>query len=271
MTDFTSSPVTAHDDLIDTQGGRLFVRRWQPANVVNADASPIVLLHDSLGCVALWRSFPAALCAATRRRVIAYDRLGFGRSDANHDTLPLTFIDDEPTQGFAALRNALGINRFIALGHSVGGCMAVHCAGTYAEACDGLITLSAQAFNEPRTRSGIVEAKALFQAPEHGAKLEKYHGDKACWVLTAWTETWLNPAFKHWSLTSALEQVTCPSLVIHGEKDEYGSLRQPERIVRYMNGPAHCEILPNIHHVPHRESEARVVELVSVFIARHER
>jgi len=59
--------------------------------------------------------------------------------------------------------------------------------------------------------------------------------------------------------------------VIHGEKDEYGSLRQPERIVRYMNGPAHCEILPNIHHVPHRESEARVVELVSVFIARHER
>lgn len=266
MTYLSSASVVHHDSMIDAPGGRLFVRAWQPASAQSLEQSPIVLLHDSLGCVELWRSFPAALCAATHRTVVAYDRLGFGRSDARHDTLPLSFIDDEPAQGFSVLRDALGIKRFIALGHSVGGCMAVHCAGVYADECGGLITISAQAFNEARTRNGIVGAKEVFQAPEQLAKLERYHGDKAQWVLKAWTETWLNPAFENWTLTPALAQVTCPSLVIHGEKDEYGSHRQPERIVRYINGSAHGEMLANIHHVPHRECEADVVSLVSRFV-----
>ncbi|HSP30488.1 MAG TPA: alpha/beta hydrolase [Halomonas sp.] len=261
----TLSP-TYQDRWVTSPGGRMFTRTWEPPQA--RSNTPIILLHDSLGCVELWRSFPAALCTATQRPVIAYDRLGFGRSDARNDILPLSFIDDEPSQGFAVLRKALDIERFIAMGHSVGGCMAVQCAGTYADSCDGLITLSAQAFNEARTRSGIVDAKAVFEAPEQLAKLEKYHGDKSRWVLNAWTETWLDPAFESWSLIPALEQVTCPSLVIHGEKDEYGSHRQPERIMRYLQGPAHCEILPHIHHVPHRECEADVVGLISQFVER---
>lgn len=252
------------DRWITTPGGHMFTRTWEPSLV--ASDIPIILLHDSLGCVELWRSFPEALCTATQRRVIAYDRLGFGRSDTRNDTLSLTFIDDEPSQDFAALHQTFGPERFIVMGHSVGGCMAVQCAGAYAEYCDGLITLSAQAFNEARTRSGIKEAKAAFQSPEQLAKLEKYHGDKARWVLNAWIETWLDPGFENWSLIPALERVTCPSLVIHGEKDEYGSHRQPEQIVRYLQGPAHCEILTNIHHVPHRECEADVVGLVSQFV-----
>jgi pimeloyl-ACP methyl ester carboxylesterase len=179
MTRFLSSSVKHHDCMIEAPGGHLFVRTWLHTDAANIKQIPIVLLHDSLGCVELWRSFPAALCAATQRRVIAYDRLGFGRSDARHDTLPFSFIDDEPSQGFTALRKALGVERFIVMGHSVGGCMAVQCAGAYAQYCDGLVTISAQAFNEARTRSGIGEASAAFQAREQFAKLEKYHGDKS--------------------------------------------------------------------------------------------
>lgn len=104
--------------------------------------------------------------------------------------------------------------------------------------------------------------------PAQFAKLEKYHGDKARWVLNGWTDTWLHPAFEHWSLIPALERVHCPALVLHGEKDEYGSHRQPECIARHTSGPAHCEILPGVGHVPHREAEAVVVNYVSEFIAR---
>ena len=81
-------------------------------------------------------------------------------------------------------------------------------------------------------------------------------------------DTWLSPAFAEWSLIPALEQVQCPTLVLHGEKDEYGSHRQPERIARYTQGPAHCEMLPGIGHIPHREAEAVVVEFARQFIAR---
>ena len=255
-----------HDRWVNTASGRIFTRIWEPHSA-RSDV-PIVLFHDSLGCVDLWRSFPAALCAATRQRVIAYDRLGFGRSDAYSAPLPLSFIDDEPTGSFAALREAYPITRFIALGHSVGGCMAVHCAGGYPDQCQGLVTIAAQAFNENRTRQGIEEANVAFQAPEQFAKLARYHGDKARWVLNAWVETWLSPAFAEWSLIPALEQVQCPTLVLHGEKDEYGSHRQPERIARYTQGPAHCEMLPGIGHIPHREAEAVVVEFARQFIAR---
>ena len=67
------------DQTVAVPGGDLLVRRWNPARSALA---PIILLHDSLGSIALWRDFPPALAEATQREVIAYDRLGFGRSSA---------------------------------------------------------------------------------------------------------------------------------------------------------------------------------------------
>ena len=65
---------------IETPQGRLFAKRWRGRAGTDAGPCPIVLLHDSLGCVDLWRDFPARLAQAAQRDVIAYDRLGFGRS-----------------------------------------------------------------------------------------------------------------------------------------------------------------------------------------------
>ncbi|UYV19850.1 alpha/beta hydrolase [Halomonas qaidamensis] len=260
------SETTFHDRRINASIGHLFVRTWEPSQL--RSEVPIVLFHDSLGCVDLWRSFPSALCVATQRRIIAYDRLGFGRSDACLAPPPLSFIEDEPTTSFAALHSALQLTHFIALGHSVGGCMAVHCAGQYVEQCQGVITIAAQALNEALTRQGIEEAKIAFQVPEQFAKLEKYHSDKARWVLNGWTDTWLHPEFEHWSLIPALRRVICPTLVLHGENDEYGSHRQPDCIARYTSGSAHSEILPGIGHVPHREAEAVVVNYAKEFTER---
>ena len=68
---------------------------------------------------------PAQLARATQRDVIAYDRLGFGRSDRHPGTLGTTFVRDEADHAFAALLEQLGVDAFVALGHSVGGGMAV--------------------------------------------------------------------------------------------------------------------------------------------------
>ena len=72
----------------------------------------------------LWRDFPEQLAVATRRRVVAYDRLGFGRSNPYPGALPLTFIRDEGATAVPRLLEALGVNEIIAFGHSVGGGMA---------------------------------------------------------------------------------------------------------------------------------------------------
>lgn len=249
-----------HEDVrIHLPQGRLFARLWSPLEVAG---SPIVLFHDSLGSVELWRSFPAALATRTGRRVIAYDRLGFGQSDPRSDTLGMDFIAAEAETGFAALREQFGFDRFIVFGHSVGGGMAVHCAAQFSESCDALITESAQAFVEDRTVQGIREAQALFEDPAQVERLGKYHGGKTRWVLNAWIDTWLSPAFANWSLDAVLPRVRCPVLAIHGADDEYGSPLHPERIGRLAGGPARVEVMTDTRHMPHREREQTVIDLV---------
>lgn len=246
------------------EGGRLFVKTWSPG--ASSTKAPVLMLHDSLGCVDLWRSFPEALCERLGRRVIAYDRLGFGRSDARTGRPSLHFVEEEAEEVFPRLHAALGLERFALFGHSVGGGMAANIAARHPEACDALITVSAQAFVEDRTVAGIEHAKRQFQDPAQFARLSRYHGDKARWVLDAWTGTWLSPAFANWSLFDVLPQVICPVLAVHGESDEYGSHRFPESIAERARGPSSALILENCGHIPHREQPEALLDAVDRFL-----
>ena len=259
------SNVVAADRWVTHAHGRIFVRTWSDRTVESGRA-PIILLHDSLGSVELWRDFPARLAAGTGRAVIAYDRLGFGQSDARSDVLTPAFVAAEADTCFAAVRAQFGIERFVVFGHSVGGAMAIHCAARFEEDCEALITESAQAFVEERTLDGIRAAKAQFADAEQFGRLEKYHGDKATWVLDAWTGTWLSAQFAAWSLEAVLARVSVPTLAIHGGEDEYGSTRHPALIAEWSKADVRIEILPQLHHLPHREQPEMVAGLVCDFL-----
>lgn len=257
----------APEDLwIGTGRSRLFARRWLPAQTAATVRAPIVLFHDSLGCVALWRDFPEQLADATGRAVVAYDRLGFGRSDPHPGHLDRGFVHDEAVTGFRTVREQLGFDAFVAFGHSVGGGMAIATAAAYPDACHALITEAAQAFVEDRTRTGILAAREAFAQPGQLERLAKYHGDKAAWVLGAWIDTWLADDFADWNLDDALRQVRCPALVLHGDRDEYGSTRHPERIGALIGQAATVRMLPGCGHVPHRERTEEVLALVGAWL-----
>jgi pimeloyl-ACP methyl ester carboxylesterase len=258
------SPVPIEDHLVPVPGGTVFVRTWTPAQ---ATGSPLVLLHDSLGSVEQWRDFPVALARSLGRSVMAYDRLGFGRSSERRELPSVDFIAEEAHLYFPAIREALGLTRYSLFGHSVGGAMALMIAASQQSGCDLVITEAAQTFVEARTLAGIREAQAQFQEPGQFDKLVRWHGDKARWVLEAWTQAWLSPAFATWSLESHLGQIRCPVLAIHGDLDEYGSRAFPDSIARGVRGPSRLAILEQCGHVPHREQQEQVLELVSEFIA----
>lgn len=261
----SASEVSVTDARVAVPGGDLFVRRWEAEP---AGRAPIVLLHDSLGCVDLWRDFPAALAAATSRTVFAYDRLGFGQSSPRSGSPSLNFIDEEAALHFPALADALGLDRAILFGHSVGGAMALSIAAHHPDRCKAVITESAQAFVEERTLDGIRTAKAGFADPEAFARLTRWHGERARWVLDAWTETWLAPEFRTWSLNARLGAICCPVLALHGDGDEFGSAAFPRRIADGVAGPARMEILPSCGHVPHREMTAEVLQRARDFLAQ---
>ena len=245
---------------IESPGGRVFAKTWTPSE--GGSKTPVLLFHDSLGCVALWRDFPMKLAAALDRPVIAYDRLGFGRSDPRTDHVGWDFIAREAETSVPSLCTGLGFSEFIACGHSVGGGMAIETAAQFGHRCAAVVTIAAQAFVEDRTLDGLRLARVEFGMPETMARLARYHGDKAAWVLRAWIDTWLSPDFADWSLDPALRRIRCPLLAIHGADDEYGSTEHPRRIA---NGRGEMHILPGIGHTPHRECPDLLVETLESF------
>jgi pimeloyl-ACP methyl ester carboxylesterase len=262
------SRIEPRDSTVTVPGGSVFVRRWSTGP---REDPPILLLHDSLGSVEQWRDFPQSLAEATSSEVIAYDRLGFGQSTPRHERPSKDFVTEEATRFFPALRRALGLNHYALLGHSVGGAMALAIAAREGDACVAVITEAAQAFVEARTLEGIRAARAEFERPEQLAKLTRWHGAKARWVLDAWAEVWLSSEFRSWSLDGELPAVRCPVLTIHGDRDEYGSLAFPRRIVAGVGGPSQLAILEGCGHIPHRERRADVLRLVAAFLGAFKR
>lgn len=259
------------DYWLNLPGGKIFVRSWHPTGggASPSETIPILLFHDSLGCVQLWRDFPALLANATGRIVYAYDRLGFGQSDKQELPAKANFIEKEAQVYFPLLLQELGIKECVLFGHSVGGGIAVTCASHFPELCTAVITESAQAFVEDRTLEGIMIAKKNFENPSEFARLQKYHGEKASWVLKVWTDVWLSTEFSSWSLKDELPMVTAPLLAVHGEKDEFGSLKFPEMIVSLTSGFSEKLILSDCGHVPHKEKPSVVLEQTTRFLQLH--
>lgn len=273
-TDSAAAPPDApcEDRFVALDGGRVFVRRWDPPGPGRVDGgslaapAPILMLHDSLGSVDIWRDFPSRLCRGTGRPVLAYDRLGFGKSDPRVGRPSLDFVAEEVPFMLALLR-ALDVGRFVALGHSVGGGMAVELAAARPDACEALITLAAQIHAEDRTLDGIRAAREQFQDPRQVERLARYHGDKTHWVLDAWIGCWLDPGFLRWSVDRALARVRCPVLAIHGDRDEYGSTSHAHGIGRMAGGPVQVEVMQDVGHVPQREQPEVVVARIARFLA----
>lgn len=135
--------------------------------------------------------------------------------------------------------------------------------------CDAVVTIASQAFVEDLTTRGIEKARREFEQPGQLERLKKWHGEKAAWVLNAWTGVWLSPEFSTWSLAQSLPKVTCPVLAIHGDRDEYGSEAFPEYIAGKAGGVSEMAIIRDCGHMPHRERTNEVIHAVSTFVSAH--
>lgn len=175
----------------------------------------MVFLHDSLGCIALWRDFPERLGRLTECNVLVYDRQGYGKS------CPFTY--EERDQRYMEteagilndLLNHLNIDHTFLFGHSDGGSIALIAASKYPGKIAGIITVGAHIFVEEITLAGIRDAVKLYQTSDLKQRLEKYHGDKTDAMFWAWASTWTSGMFRSWNIEHFLPGVKCPSLIIH--------------------------------------------------------
>lgn len=231
-----------------------------------AGLPPLVLLHEGLGCVAMWRDFPQALAAATGCRVIAYSRPGYGHSQAYAEARTPRYMHHEGEVVLPALLAALGIDKPVLIGHSDGGSIALICAGAHPELPLAVAVMAPHEFVEEATLAGIRAAREVWQTTDWPKKLARYHAD-APRVFADWNDCWLSPAFRDWNIEDTLPRIPCPVLALQGEDDEYATMRQIEVIAEQVPG-TELHKLANCGHSPQRDQEAAVLAALAAFVSR---
>ena len=231
-------------------------------------APTIVMLHEGLGCVALWRDFPARVAEATGMGVIAFSRAGYGQSDPAALPRPLDFITQEAVEVLPEVLDQIGFQRGILLGHSDGASIAAAHAGSIADMrVRGLILMAPHFFTEPHGLAAIAEAKVAFESGELRARMAKYHADPDN-AFYGWNEVWLREGFREWDITEVIDYFRVPTLAIQGRDDAYGTLKQIEVIEERSYAPVDLLVLEGCGHAPHQEKPEEVLSAIAEFAER---
>ncbi|WP_218188180.1 alpha/beta fold hydrolase [Desulfosarcina cetonica] len=132
-------------DIHLTDGGGRLEAAW--VGPPPEESPTLVLLHEGLGCVDLWRDVPQRMAAATGYGVLVYSRLGYGRSDPCALPRPIRFMHDEGLIVLPLVLRAAGIREHILVGHSDGGSIAlIHAGRVPGPGLKGVVTLAAHVF-----------------------------------------------------------------------------------------------------------------------------
>jgi pimeloyl-ACP methyl ester carboxylesterase len=223
----------------------------------------LVLLHEGLGSVGLWRGFPRALNDATGRRVVAFSRFGHGRSDPPREPRTPAFFHEEALTVLPELLAALDAPAPLLVGHSDGASIALIHAGAHPVA--GLVLMAPHVIVEEITVAAIRETREAFASGRLRERMARHHDDPDA-AFHGWCDVWLDPAFADWSLESDAEAVTAPTLLIQGADDPYGTLDQLDRIEARVRGPLRRLVVPG-GHSPHLDRPEAVVAAIAEFAA----
>lgn len=248
---------------LTVQGHRLEVHRI-PART--AGAPELVFLHEGLGSVSLWKSFPAHVARATGCPVTVYSRYGSGNSDLLGEPRPVTYMHDEALHALPDLLAQLHIENPILIGHSDGGSIALIYAGAH-DRVRGLVLLAPHVFVEDLSVASIAEARVKFETTNLVEKLGRHHRDPAR-TFWGWNNIWLHPEFRSWNIEEYLPRITCPILVIQGQDDQYGTMAQVAAISTQVAGPVEALALPDCRHSAHRDQPEAVLEAITKFVHR---
>ena len=263
---------------VDIDGVFLEVHHIPVAAGTQPGLAPLVFLHEGLGSVAMWRDWPASLCAATGRAGWVYSRQGYGRSSPVPDVrgeprehpdgtrsgrLQPDYMHREALEVLPRLLARLGIERPVLVGHSDGGTIAlIHAAAHPVTAC---VVMAPHVMVEDISVQSIDEARRAFETTDLPDRLARYHDDVKV-AFWQWNDVWLSPAFRDFDIRGEIGGISAPLLAIQGVDDAYGTMAQIDDIARAVP-QAQLVKLAACGHSPHRDQPALVNEAITRFLA----
>ena len=250
----------AHPSEVFIEGKRLETLSYpaQPGKVT------IVMLHEGLGSIAMWKRFPSQLADLTGCGILLYSRYGYGKSDRLQEKRPANYLHHEATVVLPALLKKFELSAPILFGHSDGASISLLYAGSFPGSPRALILEAPHVFVEDVTLAGIERTKAEYETGNLRLRLARYHQhvDEAFW---GWCDIWLDPAFRNWNIEGELVDVRCPVLLLQGEDDEYATVAQVNAIKTAIPG-TEVAMLAGCRHSPHVEQTDVVLGRVTEFL-----
>jgi pimeloyl-ACP methyl ester carboxylesterase len=235
-------------------------RRLEHQDLPGAEPA-LVLLHEGLGSVRLWRRFPADLAKQTGRRVVTFSRFGHGESDPPPAPRTPAFMHEEAREVLPAVLGRLGIRRPVLVGHSDGASIALIHAAEHQT--DRVVAMAPHVFVEPIC---LEEIRAVRGQYANGLRdrMARHHRDPDA-AFGGWNDVWLHPDFPRWSIEDLLPRIDVPVLLIQGEHDQYGTMEQLDRIERAVTGTVRRVHL-DAAHAPHLEAPEATLRAIAEFV-----
>jgi pimeloyl-ACP methyl ester carboxylesterase len=200
--------------------------------------------------------------------VFVYSRAGYGKSTGAKLPRSTSFMDEEACQVLPRILDAIGFRRGFLLGHSDGGSIATIYAGSVQDhRVRGLVLIAPHFFAEEMGLAEIRRARKSFESGALRERLKPWHADVDA-AFRSWNEPWLHPDFEKWDIIEALSYIRVPILIVQGENDQYGTLKQIEMARQECFCPVEAVVLPGIRHIPYREAPDITVNAVAEFINR---
>lgn len=233
----------------------------------------VILLHGGLYSGYYWGDQITALAAAGYR-VVAEDRLGWGRS--SKPIIPYSM--NLWASNTARLMDHLGIEQAALVGHSIGGQMATRFAFLYPERITHLVSVNQIGLTDQRQGRGFNPATGDVNV---STDMDAFYDSLLAWADRNWVE-W-DPAYlKHmrirygqrlsgeWPRLAYVNQLTgqgrgmdtvvndwqhiqTPTLIIGGEED-YPTYAEESRRAAEIFPNAEVYLMPGIGHNPHEEA-----------------
>jgi pimeloyl-ACP methyl ester carboxylesterase len=246
-----------------TINGRTIEAAWHGPRP--EEAPTLVLLHEGLGCVAMWKDFPAQLAERTGCGVFVYSRPGCGASDPVPLPRALDYMHEEAAL-LPAVLDAAGIGKCILVGHSDGASIATIHAGSRQDfRVRALALMAPHFFVEEMTTRSIAETKRNYEQGDLRRRLARYHRHVDA-AFYGWAEPWL--AFRGWSIEEELAHVRVPILILQGLDDPYGSAAQIECARAAATCPVEAVMLARCAHSPHLDRPDATLAAVAEFVER---
>jgi len=231
---------------------------------VPAAEGTILLLHEALGSVTYWKQFPSKLAAATNYNVIAYSRAGHGDSEGPLAKRTDDYYLHQVNTVIPTLLDHFSVADPVLYGHSEGAGIAMLYAAT-SNHIRALILESPFVITSNAAGELIHRMAAAYPGSKLQERLAHYH-QQPDEVFSSWTQ-WATTLGKEvFPLKEFLPRITCPVLVLQGDRDEFGTTPQLAALQASIPNLEH-ESYPDTGHLPHKEQTDRVLHRVSQFLS----